>query len=625
MLEQRFDDDWFIRYRHNLLRSSPFAFKDRQPHIVHNIIHNARLAGGVDRHIDQELRRLPLRHAGAVRAHMQFYRACLLSTGLVPADILVNAAVQIEWFWYNTAFTAFYRDHLAHVMKVAAIGIFLFQDENTPLAEGTISLVDVIAPRMADASLGSPAIRATARRCGNSTEVLRDPGFWKAAILETIRLAGLLHDMAHPAVIASRMSRIAAPVRPLSPFEPTERDLCRQTVAAFGHRLMASPFNRGELPDSKGLAPQDAEACANVFMQSHSLRAGYAIIRLAEEADRVWQLGPFDAFVMEWAALAVSLHDYYRIDAMRFSDRREDEALSRWIATEGNDQAIRPCFERDPVSYILSLADQMQDFGRVLGPMDTQTLDADKMQTGVRYPCKAVTLRGDRGDGDGARLIFELGPDNGTCFGATDWDHQLIKKHKESDAALVFGAPGHGGWMDHQGLLSGISVEILRPSSEAPGIAPVKLFYSFAQEDEALRIELEKHLANLKRQGLISDWHHRRIDAGRDWRTEVDAHLSEAEVILLLVSKDFIYSDYCRGVEMDRALELHRSGAARVIPILTRSVLLDYAPFAHIKALPSNGVPVKSWPDADNAWTNVVQGILAVVEDIRRTSGRSTS
>jgi hypothetical protein len=73
------------------------------------------------------------------------------------------------------------------------------------------------------------------------------------------------------------------------------------------------------------------------------------------------------------------------------------------------------------------------------------------------------------------------------------------------------------------------------------------------------------------------------------------------------------------------ALELHRSGAARGIPILTHRVLLDDASFAPIKALPSNGVPVKSWPDADNAWSNVVQAILQVAYDIRRTSERSTS
>src|SRR5262249_40120472 len=160
-------------------------------------------------------------------------------------------------------------------------------------SDGARPLIDTIAEGMADASRGSPAIRAAARRCGNSTSVLRDPEFWRAAVLEATRLAGLLHDMAHPAVIASKMSQIAAPVRPLSPCEPTERDLCRQTVNAFGHRLLAAPFNRGRLPDSKGLAPGDAQACAEVFMQSHSLRAGYAIIRLAEEACRVWQLGAF--------------------------------------------------------------------------------------------------------------------------------------------------------------------------------------------------------------------------------------------------------------------------------------------------------------------------------------------
>src|SRR6185503_7359722 len=101
---------------------------------------------------------------------------------------------------------------------------------------------DTIARGLAEGSLGSPAIRAAARRAGNSGAVVRDPLFWRSAVIEAVRLGGLLHDMAHSAVIASRFSRIAASVRPPAPFEPTEEEVCRHTVAAFDHRLLASPF-----------------------------------------------------------------------------------------------------------------------------------------------------------------------------------------------------------------------------------------------------------------------------------------------------------------------------------------------------------------------------------------------
>jgi hypothetical protein len=531
--------------------------------------------------------------------------------------------VQVEWFWYNTAFTAFYRDHLAHVMKVAAIALSLLSDADGPLADGSTPFIDHVARGLASCTLGSPAIRAAARRSGLAAETLRSPAFWKAAVLESVRLGGLLHDMAHPAMIASRMSRIAAPVRPIAPFEPTEEELCRHTVSVFGHRLLAAPFNRGELPDSKGLAPDDADACASVFQQSHSLRAGYAIIRLADEADRVWQLSPFDAFVLEWAALAVSLHDYDELVSPLAASRIEGSRVRPWLAADPtNREAIRPCFQRDPVSYILALSDRMQEFGRVLGPTDTRAINSDKMEAGVRYPCRAVTLRVDRKFQDEARLVIELGPDDGTCFGATEWDFEHIKAYKDREAVWIF---GEDGWLDSRGIFAKFAVEVVRGSSrqaqDRGGMArteePVKLFYSFSDKDERLREALERHLASLKWQGILADWHHRRIDAGQEWQREVDSHLLAADVVLLLISADFIASEYCYGVELERAMRLNRSGTTRVVPVVVRAVDLACHPLNELRALPSDGRPVTSWSNEDEAWKDVVQGIRQVVEEVR--------
>src|SRR4051795_7874378 len=94
------------------------------------------------------------------------------------------------------------------------------------------------------------------------------------------------------------------------------------------------------------------------------------------------------------------------------------------------------------------------------------------------------------------------------------------------------------------------------------------LFFSYSHEDEDLRDELEKHLATLQRQGLISSWHDRRITVGTDIGEAIDGHLDAADIILLLVSPDFIASDYCYEREMQRALQRHNNGAARVIPVI---------------------------------------------------------
>lgn len=100
--------------------------------------------------------------------------------------------------------------------------------------------------------------------------------------------------------------------------------------------------------------------------------------------------------------------------------------------------------------------------------------------------------------------------------------------------------------------------------------AYIAVFYSYAHEDESLREQLEKRLSMLRRQGLISEWHDRQIAAGTEWAQEIDAHLETASVILLLVSSDFLASDYCYDIEMQRALERHARSEARVIPVILR-------------------------------------------------------
>jgi TIR domain len=146
-----------------------------------------------------------------------------------------------------------------------------------------------------------------------------------------------------------------------------------------------------------------------------------------------------------------------------------------------------------------------------------------------------------------------------------------------------------------------------------PRSAPLEVFYSYAHEDECLRDELEKHLKLLQRQNLISNWHDRRIEPGSEWASEIDSHVKSADIILLLVSADFMSSDYCYGVEMKEALERHRRHDAIVIPIILTPVLWDSAPFARIQALPRDGKPITSWPDRAEAFADIARGIRDVV------------
>jgi hypothetical protein len=148
---------------------------------------------------------------------------------------------------------------------------------------------------------------------------------------------------------------------------------------------------------------------------------------------------------------------------------------------------------------------------------------------------------------------------------------------------------------------------------------PLKLFYSYSHEDEELRNKLEKHLSLLKRRGVVSSWYDRQIEAGNDWAKEIHTNLENAEVILLLVSSDFLASDYCYCKEMDRALERHGKGLAKVIPVILRDCEWQQAPFARLQALPKNAHPVTLWADRDQAFTDVARGIRRTCESLQKS------
>jgi hypothetical protein len=155
---------------------------------------------------------------------------------------------------------------------------------------------------------------------------------------------------------------------------------------------------------------------------------------------------------------------------------------------------------------------------------------------------------------------------------------------------------------------------MLQPGHLTSG--PIALFYSYSHRDEELRARLETHLKLLKRQGIIQDWHDRRISAGTEWEGQIHQYLESAHIILLLISADFLASDYCYDKEMQRALARHEAGEARVIPILLRSVDLVGVPFSKLQALPKDAKPVDTWPNQDAAFTNIAQGIRQVALEL---------
>lgn len=140
-----------------------------------------------------------------------------------------------------------------------------------------------------------------------------------------------------------------------------------------------------------------------------------------------------------------------------------------------------------------------------------------------------------------------------------------------------------------------------------------EIFISYSHKDERYVDELKTHLALLRRQGLVAIWHDRQITAGSEWKGAIDFHLESARIILLLISPDFLASDYCYDVELRRALERHERREAKIVPVFIRPCDWKTAPFAKIQGLPQNSLPIAEWRNADEGWVDVVTGLRKLV------------
>src|SRR6266568_2712810 len=147
---------------------------------------------------------------------------------------------------------------------------------------------------------------------------------------------------------------------------------------------------------------------------------------------------------------------------------------------------------------------------------------------------------------------------------------------------------------------------------------PYSTFISYSHYDRKLRNELEKHLSNLKRQHVITSCHDGNISPGTEWKPQIITHLNTDQIILLLISADFMASDFCSSIEMTQAIARHNADEARVIPIILRPGYWKGALFAKLQFLPTEGKPVTRWPTHDDAFEDVVQGIVKAIDGLTK-------
>jgi len=144
----------------------------------------------------------------------------------------------------------------------------------------------------------------------------------------------------------------------------------------------------------------------------------------------------------------------------------------------------------------------------------------------------------------------------------------------------------------------------------------IKIFFSYSHKDETYKEELDTHFTALKRSQKIKTWNNCEILAGQTWSDEIERELSEANIILLLISADFIASDYISEVVIQKSLQMENIGKARVIPIFCRPCDLEGMPFTQLEGLPNNKKPISDFENKDKAYLEIVEGIKKVIDDL---------
>ena len=148
----------------------------------------------------------------------------------------------------------------------------------------------------------------------------------------------------------------------------------------------------------------------------------------------------------------------------------------------------------------------------------------------------------------------------------------------------------------------------------------MNLFIAYSRKDEPFLKKLTSHLKPLKRSGVLNMvWYDQKIEVGTDWERAIEQAIMSANIIILLISSDFLASEFAYHREMMTALDLHNQGQVRVIPVIARECLWENAPFAKLQVLPKDGVPLNSreWASEDSPYVDIIEAVQVAVKKMQ--------
>jgi hypothetical protein len=142
-----------------------------------------------------------------------------------------------------------------------------------------------------------------------------------------------------------------------------------------------------------------------------------------------------------------------------------------------------------------------------------------------------------------------------------------------------------------------------------------RVYISYAHEDAAFRDSLITHLEVLRAAGAIATWHDGRLAPGEDWQATIDRELRAADIVVLLISANFLASKSCQELELAPALNRWRQRQVLIIPVIVRACDWEASAIASLQVLPAQAKPIATWPHPDDAWLEVTRKIRVAAID----------
>jgi hypothetical protein len=122
-----------------------------------------------------------------------------------------------------------------------------------------------------------------------------------------------------------------------------------------------------------------------------------------------------------------------------------------------------------------------------------------------------------------------------------------------------------------------------------------RIFISYSHKDEEWKERVESHLGVLARQGLLDFWSDRKIDVGDEWFSAIEKEINQADAAILLISANFLNSDFILKEEVSRLLERRRNGGMRIIPLIIKPCAWKKVQWlSSLQARPKDGRPLSS-------------------------------